>query len=217
MTVVDMRLDWVKAQAGYRPPREGLMVTATRAGVFTDPPDITILHVLPAQTYDLTATPLNLLVSSTEDLGINPAFLPAPSSVPTLHNVGTLVAGTARRVYQYIDSATGLDFRLGLTVHSARGTWSSEPHTFETEALKDLKPMAFWEQFAYLTQPRNKWGIQTRQGFIDGQITHGIELIRDRDILSIPLGTHPVTAGPGVMLAYIWVYQADDITVAEKF
>lgn len=216
MAIVDLKLEWVKPQTGYRPPREGLLVTATRVGIFDDPPDITILRVVPAQTYDLLA-PLNLLVSSSDDLGINPALLPAPGSVPALHEVGTLPQGNARRVYQYIGPETGLDFRLGLTVHSARGTWSSEPHQFEIDALKDLKPAAFWEKFAYITQPRNKWGIQTRQGFIDGSLMRDIELIRDLDIMGIPLGAHPVTAGPGVILAYIWVYQADDITAAEKF
>lgn len=217
MTIIDMRMDWVKLQSAYRPPREGILVKATRQGVFGDPPAVDVVRVLPNQDYDLNATNVNLFISSSELTGINPALLPAPGIVPTVNNVGSLENGTGRRVYQYIDASTGLDFRFGLTVHAAKGTWSSEPHAFESEALKSLKPMAFWEQFAYLTLPRNAWGIQTRQGFIDGQITRDIILIRDRDMLQIPLGTHPVTAGPGVTLAYFWIYQADDITAAEKF
>lgn len=217
MSIVNLSMDWIQPQAAYKPPREGLLVTSTRANIFNDPPAVNVERVITSGTYDISTTNINLFISSAEITGINPALLPAPGSVPTLHEVGTLAEGTARRVYQYIDASTGLDFRFGLTVHAARGTWSSEPHAFESESMKDPRPMLFWEQFAYLTQPRNKWGIQVRHGFIGDSINTDFKPIRDRDILRIPLGVHPVTAGPGTLLSYFWLYQADDISAAEKF
>jgi len=140
-----------------------------------------------------------------------------PTGPPAMKFVGDPERGTARNVYEYIGKDSGLDFRLGMTIHEGRGTWSSEPHDFELEALKSLKPMRFWEKFAYITDPPSGWGIQTRQGFLDGKWMQDTQIIRDRDILDIPLGVHMVTAGPGVRLAYIWVYQAENISAAEKF
>jgi 5-deoxy-D-glucuronate isomerase len=217
MAIVDLKMEWVKRQVDYRPPREGLLLTATRAGIFGDLPALTVQHATQEKVYDLGSTNVNLLVSSNDDLGISSILLPSPASVPDVHNVGSHARGTARRVYQYIGPETGLDFRLGLTVHAAQGTWSSEPHDFEMEALKSPKPMRFWEKFAYITDPAHGWGLQTRQGFIDDKFIFAGQVIRDRDFLRIPLGVHPVTAGPGIVLAYIWLYQAEDITAAEKF
>lgn len=124
---------------------------------------------------------------------------------------GNLEDGTAREVYPIINDPS-LPFRAGLTVHLARGTWSSLPHEFEAKEILDPKPMPFYEQFAYVTDPPGGWGIQVRMGHLfdseNSYVTwtnHTVE-IRDRDILSIPLGSHPVTAGPGTRLMYFWLY-----------
>lgn len=144
---------------------------------------------------------------------------------------GNADEGTLRDVYPIFNDPA-LSFRAGLTVHSARGTWSSLPHEFEREEILTPRPMPFYEQFAYVTDPPGGWGIQVRIGHHfqefaesrwDGhKFESAIEVIRDRDILDIPLGSHPVTGGPGMKLCYFWAYWSDPATpwvaaMREKF
>jgi len=139
----------------------------------------------------------------------------------TPHYKGDPTAGDSRRVWQFIGSESGLPFRLGLTVHGARGTWSSTPHKFEIEALTNPAPIDFFEQFAYMMNPKGGWGIQVRQGHIYDRFGRGFikdsKFISDRSIQQIPLGSHPVTGGPGIQLAYFWVYTSSALELMEKF
>jgi hypothetical protein len=217
MTIKNMRLEWIPASGEYfQPPEKGIIISATGLrGLFADPPELNIAAVSAEGQGGIVKKKIGLFVAC--NVSLEKVFNYPPESPAPMKLVGDPKRGTARRVYEFIGKDSGLDFRLGLTIHEARGTWSSEPHDFELEALKSLKPMRFWEQFAYITDPPNEWGIQIRQGFLNGEFMQDQQVIRDRDILSIPLGVHMVTAGPGVKLAYIWVYQAEDISSAEKF
>lgn len=148
------------------------------------------------------------------------------------HRKGKLKDGTARDVYPIFNDPA-LPFRAGLTVHAAHGTWSSLPHAFEAAEILTPRPMPFYEQFAYITFPPGGWGVQVRIGHLyatprvvgsytvgsydgnsDVQPTEDYNLewvkdavvIRDRDILDIPLGSHPASGGPGIQLCYFWAY-----------
>ena len=44
-----------------------------------------------------------------------------------------------------------------------------------------------------------------------------VVIVKDRDICSIPLGSHPVSGGPGVVMAYFWIYACEDLSLMEKF
>jgi 5-deoxy-D-glucuronate isomerase len=133
---------------------------------------------------------------------------------------GSSEGGDARQVWQFIGSDSGLPFRLGLTVHSTYGTWSSTPHKFEIDALTSPAPIDFYEEFAYMTNPKGKWGVQVKQGHMK---THHMLLLKesrfiaDRSVEQIPFGSHPVTGGPGIQLAYFWVCTASDLGLIEKF
>ena len=48
-------------------------------------------------------------------------------------------------------------------------------------------------------------------GVLKGQV-----LVKDRDIVRIPAGSHPTGAGPGVRLAYFWAYTSE-FDLPEKF
>ena len=147
----------------------------------------------------------------------------------TPHYKGDPKAGDSRRVWQLIGAESGLPFRLGLTVHGARGTWSSTIHKFEEKALSNPAPPDFYEQFAYMTNPKGGWGIQVKQGYMEMETTSknffltGKNFIRekvfiaDRSVEQIPLGSHPVTGGPGIQLAYFWVYTSSALELMEKF
>lgn len=142
--------------------------------------------------------------------------------------------GSARLVYPLLNSPL-LPFRAGLTVHQARGSWSSLPHEFEREEILTPRPAPFYEKFCYITEPAGGWGIQTRIGHLyneylpksdiypysmygtrDFETVNDIVVIRDRDILDIPLGSHPVVASPGMRLAYIWVYWCDTASLKRR-
>lgn len=133
--------------------------------------------------------------------------------------------GTLRMVYP-IFSDVNLSFRAGLTVHAQRGTWSSLPHHFEREEILRTNPVPFFEKFAYITNPEGGEGIQTRVGHLYKAGTKRIEYnwtndlmpIHDKNIIDIPLGSHAVTGGPGVRLAYFWVYaDYNNLRGREKF
>lgn len=159
----------------------------------------------------------NLVISETGvDSGVlGRVIIEAASKELPCHAKGEEGQGTARLVYPILNDPA-LPFRAGLTVHAARGTWSSLPHKFEAEEILTPRPMPFYERFAYVTDPPGGWGVQMRIGHLfneygesvwDGyQFQNEALIIRDRDILGIPLGSHPVSGGPGVRLCYFWVY-----------
>jgi hypothetical protein len=186
----------------------------------------------------------NLVISDTgadaETLG--KAVIRATEKPFAKYRKGSLKDGTARDVYPIFNDPA-LPFRAGLTVHAARGTWSSLPHKFEREEILNPRPMPFFERFAYVTDPPGTGGYQVRIGHLwpaggsvgyatyrwggpDSDITNDfindIVAIRDRDILDIPLGSHRVTGDAGVRLCYFWAYWTDPatpwvMTMREKF
>jgi len=108
--------------------------------------------------------------------------------------------GNRRQVIQFHESP---DFYFGVTIHLSGGTWSSwPPHAFEVEALAAPTPLYpdFYEEFALFTRPAGGWGI-----FCTSR-NHEVLAFRDATILRVPLGGHPVVAGPGYRLIYFWVY-----------
>lgn len=124
--------------------------------------------------------------------------------------------GTHRYVYPLFNDPA-LPFRAGLTLHAAKGTWSSLPHEFEREEILTPRPMPFREWFAYISEEPGGQGLQLRIGhlFQDNQewgtseyisFVNDVVQVRDRDIVEIPLGSHPVTALPGVKIGYFWLY-----------
>jgi 5-deoxy-D-glucuronate isomerase len=67
----------------------------------------------------------------------------------------------------------------------------------ELEPFKNFK-----EYFAFVTYPSGMWGLQ-----VYGQNSPGnIAIIKDGDIVDVPIGPHAVVAAPGTRLGYIWIY-----------
>lgn len=96
------------------------------------------------------------------------------------------------------------DLYMGVTVHSGPGSWSSwPPHKFERDSL--LAPLGyrdFFEKFAFVTDPPSQWGLQ----MVMGKTASEAKIIQDRDIVTIPLSSHPVVGGPECRMAYVWAY-----------
>lgn len=220
--MIDLKLKWIKQGEFIYEATNGILFTVkTLIDLFADYPKLEVRAIR-----NLTAYPanngkieneINLLISG--DFIPDPALLPSPAGANPVrqHVKGDAESGTLRYVYQFIGPRTGLPFRAGLTVHAAQGTWSSLPHEFESKAILSPRPLGFFEQFAYVTCPRGGWGVQVRIGHLNGTMVNEVVTCGDRDILNIPLGSHPVNGGPGVKLAYFWIYTADVLSLVEKF
>lgn len=97
---------------------------------------------------------------------------------------------------------------LGETVN-APGNWSSSPphkHDGEHPGESCLE-----ESYYYRVDPPQGFGVQmiyTADGEIDTAMT-----VRDGDIVAIPKGYHPVAAGPGYHLYYLWVLAGEGRTL----
>ena len=134
---------------------------------------------------------------------------------------GSAKDNTLRHVYPILNDPA-LPFRAGLTVHANRGSWSSLPHEFEAKEILDPRPMPFYEQFAYVTNPAGGQGVQLKIGHLFDDDTgyvswvNQVITVRDRDITPIPLGSHPVAGGPGVVMMYFWLYWGS-LVGREKF
>jgi 5-deoxy-D-glucuronate isomerase len=111
-----------------------------------------------------------------------------------------------RDVYHFLipSPQAHLQLRLGLTVHSGEGTWSSLPHDFENHP----EP-GFEEAFFYLLSGGNGRAIQVGRGmWCDGSVVDRVWPVQDRVFSVIPMGYHPVVGEPGVKVSYVWTYLA---------
>lgn len=126
------------------------------------------------------------------------------------HSVGDLNSGYGRTVYVG-RSENNISIKFGLTVHNSFGTWSSCPaHKFEVEKLTaPIYGGAFDEIFAFVTMPKDSWGIQ----HILGRGGEELNVVKDRDIVHIPISSHPVVAAPATIMIYFWAYVGGE----EKF
>lgn len=184
----------------------GFDVTQGAFGLFADPERN--MEVTWLKASDKVESTHNLVITGVGPARCNPDF--------TRWEKGDLADGTARHVYPLLNHPS-LPFRAGLTLHATKGTWSSLPHEFEREEILLPRPMPFYEKFAYVTEEPGGQGIQLRTGHLFGKDdemgageyinwVNDKVVIRDRDIVEIPLGSHPVTALGGTKLGYFWVY-----------
>ena len=121
------------------------------------------------------------------------------------HEVGDIETNNLRMVYELVTKKSGLPIRCGVTIHSTLGSWSSwPPHKYETET--GYHPD--WdEKFAIMIDPEDGWGV-IAYNVMDkyGLYEYGVTTIRNGEIISVPMGSHPIVAGPGCRLAYVWAY-----------
>ena len=109
-----------------------------------------------------------------------------------------------RTVRESIGSDLPCELKCGETINPP-GLWSSwPPHAFERKP--ELAPK-FEELFFYFGAEKESWGYQRRDGtFCNGDTVDDIQVVEAGDALAIPLGEHPVTAGPDNKLGYVWFY-----------
>ena len=212
---------FIKRGDKISPNHPSVLFQFKRDDIFLPESPIVNIQYIDSRLYDkpLIATDeLTLLIEGDASFP-DKVFL---SSNPTQHTKGSLEDGDLRHVYQYVGKSSNLPIRAGLTVHCGKGGWSSTPHQFEKEYILSPKPMWFREQFAYLTYPKAGWGVQVRTGHLTeheeyGHFINDVRVIADKDVLSIPLGSHPVSGGVGYQAAYFWCYECPHMALMEKF
>lgn len=114
--------------------------------------------------------------------------------------------GNFKRKVRVVLGGAGPSKRLrgGETINQA-GQWSSWPrHSFDNHP--ELANQ-FEEFFIYFTRPKEGWALQRSDGtFVDGKYREQTKLVRNGDYAILPLGNHPVVAGPDTTLLYVWFY-----------
>ena len=110
-----------------------------------------------------------------------------------------------RDVYHFLKpKGPAPTLRLGITLHSGAGTWSSLPHPFEL----DLEP-DFEEVFFHLLEGGSQRAVQLGRGvWADNTPVDEAWLVGDQTFSTIPMGYHPVVGEPHVKVAYVWAYLA---------
>jgi len=143
--------------------------------------------------------------------GVGEALPPAlvrPEDV-RVHTIGE---GHYRRtVREVIGEGWPSRLRIGETINEP-GAWSSWPmHAFEKQPENAAQ---FEECFMYLLQPVDASkkpdecrAYQVARGrYSDGAEVDEVRIVKHGDMATIPLGYHPVVAGPDCRVWYWWCY-----------
>ena len=148
-------------------------------------------------------------------IAISSVFLTASVSVSiplTIQkfDVGSSDNNTRRSVY-VVDQEKLKEYcgnevlRVGYTVHSNLGGWSSYPtHEFESREMLSPGSIYFQEKFMYFMNPIYGWAIQLIHA--KGAKKTEIKLMQDGYVSDIPLSFHPVVAAPNTLVSYVWAY-----------
>lgn len=122
---------------------------------------------------------------------------------PKAHEIGE--GNHKRTVYEILGGdGPAQRLRFGETFNF-RGGWSSwPPHSF------DHKPelvSEFEEVFLPFMRPRDGLAILRRKGsFFGGFDVDDALVLRSGEMVSVPLGSHPIVGGPDTELMYVWAY-----------
>lgn len=110
------------------------------------------------------------------------------------HDIGK---GTLRRSVREVLGADGPSkhIRCGETINEIGGWSSWPPHSFDKNPENAAK---FEEVFYVFTDPKDGYAIIRKNG--------KLEELRSGDRTEVPLGEHPIVAGPGVRMMYVWFY-----------
>ena len=175
-------------------------VTERRPSVVVIPP--LALHVITA------ATAADVLKVGLADGRIGHPVLVRPSDVMREYIIGK---GYYQRMVREVigEDSPECELKCGETFNPP-GLWSSwPPHDFER---RPEHAPHFEECFYYIGRAgafgrEGAWGYQRRRGrYVNGETVDDVRIVRPGYYLPIPLGEHPVTAGPEMGIGYVWIY-----------
>lgn len=112
----------------------------------------------------------------------------------------------SRNWRRYVNDVIGMDIKAGRMIvgetFNPPGNWSSAPpHRHERDELPLESDME--EIYFYKIDPPKGFGMQ--MVYTEDKAIDEAYAIRNSDLIAIPRGYHPVVAGPGYRLYYLWV------------
>jgi 5-deoxy-glucuronate isomerase len=157
------------------------------------------VYVPARSSYEVTAeTPLELAVCASPGTGKLPARLIPPDDV----GLETRGKGSNTRHVRNIlpDSSPHAENLLVVEVITPSGNWSSyPPHKHDRDALPEESYLE--ETYYHRFNPPQGYGVQ--RVYTDDRSLDETMTIRDRDVVLVPRGYHPVGAAHGYDLYYL--------------
>lgn len=167
-----------------------------RRSVFTDEPSA--VYAPPGTSLALYGELLAGVFRSPANDGAPPAYAILPDEVQTVHRGG---GNFARRVRDILPaSRPGTRLLAGETINPP-GNWSSSPpHKHDRHAPPEESDLE--EIYLFRVDPEQGFGLQL--SYSTDPADERALVVRDLDVVQIPSGYHPVVAGPGYGLYYLW-------------
>ncbi len=189
----------------------GIAHRCARQNVFAGPSST--VFVAPEQTWEVRAdgnSALELIICSTPGkAGMNSQVITADQH--KLRKVGK--GNWYRTIYDIIDAPFPAHTMVLGETFNPPGFWSSAPpHKHEV----DDPPHESEHEEAYLFRisPSRGFGMQ-RVYTDDGSLNESYTVV-DGDVVAIPRGYHPVVAGPGYQLYYLWILAGNQRVLAPR-
>lgn len=169
-----------------------------RSSVFSDEPSAVYA---PPNTAVVLHGPLLAAIfrsPATEQAGAIDAYAILPEEVQTVQRGS---GNFARRVREILPATrAGTRLLAGETINPA-GNWSSSPpHKHDRHAPPE--EVALEEIYLFRVEPQQGFGLQ--MSYTTQPPAEQATVVHDLDAVAIPAGYHPVVAGPGYGLYYLW-------------
>lgn len=168
-----------------------------RGSVFDEQPSA--VYVPPGSAVEVSGDVLAGMFTAPAGEGAPPAYAIGPDDVETVHRGSGNFARAVRDILPAGRPATRL--LAGETINPP-GNWSSSPpHKHDRAAPPEEARLE--EIYLYRVDPAQGFGLQLsyRADPPQGDVAFRVG---DLDAVAIPSGYHPVVAGPGYRLYYLW-------------
>ena len=189
----------------------GIAHRCARQNVFAGPSST--VFVAPEQTWEVRAdgnSALELIICSTPGkAGMNSQVITADQL--KLRKVGK--GNWYRTIYDIIDAPFPAHTMVLGETYNPPGFWSSAPpHKHEV----DDPPHESEHEEAYLFRISPSRGFGMQRVYTDDGSLNESYTVEDGDVVAIPRGYHPVVAGPGYQLYYLWILAGNQRVLAPR-
>lgn len=189
----------------------GIAHRCARQNVFAGPSST--VFVAPEQTWEVRAdgnSALELIVCSTPGkAGMNSQVITADQL--KLRKVGK--GNWYRTIYDIVDAPFPAHTMVLGETFNPPGFWSSAPpHKHEV----DDPPHESEHEEAYLFRISPSRGFGMQRVYTDDGSLNESYTVEDGDVVAIPRGYHPVVAGPGYQLYYLWILAGNQRVLAPR-
>jgi len=165
--------------------------------VFDGPPDS--VYVPPGGELTITATSETCEIAlcwAPATRGVDPVMVRASEVRPFTRGSGV----TLRTIHNLLMEDRPAESLLVTEVLTPGGNWSSyPPHKHDTD---DLPRESLLEE-TYYHRTRRPEGFAMQLVYTDDRSVDEALMVRDGDVVLVPRGYHPVSAGPGYDLYYL--------------